>query len=87
GTFPHPDGLTRLQANNFGISDSSGAMTLVEAGSGGCVTVEPGTLEASTVDLAEEFSDLIVTQRAYSASTRVLPTTDEMLSELNTIKR
>lgn len=87
GTFPNPDGLTRLQANNYGISDSSGAMTLVEAGSGGSGTVEPGTLEASTVDLAEEFSDLIVTQRAYSASTRVITTTDEMLSELNTIKR
>ncbi|MEO0410679.1 MAG: flagellar hook protein FlgE [Pseudomonadota bacterium] len=85
--FPNEDGLARLQSNNFGVSDSSGSMTLVEAGSGGSGTVEPGTLEASTVDLAEEFSDLIVTQRAYSASTRVITTTDEMLSELNSIKR
>ncbi|MEM7569217.1 MAG: flagellar hook-basal body complex protein, partial [Pseudomonadota bacterium] len=85
--FPNEDGLTRLQSNNFGVSDSSGSLTLVEAGSGGSGTVEPGTLESSTVDLAEEFSDLIVTQRAYSASTKVITTTDEMLTELNSIKR
>lgn len=86
-TFQNPDGLRRQQANTYGISNDSGSFTLVEAGSGGSGKVEPGTLEASTVDLANEFSDMITTQRAYSASAKVITTADEMLSELNSIKR
>lgn len=86
-TFQNPDGLRRQQANTYGISNESGSFTLVEPGTGGSGNVEPGTLEASTVDLAREFSNMITTQRAYSASTRVITTTDEMLSELNSIKR
>lgn len=86
-TFQNPDGLRRQQANTFGVTNTSGSFTLVEAGTGGSGNVEPGTLEASTVDLANEFSDLITTQRAYSASTKVITTADEMLNELNSIKR
>ncbi len=44
------------------------------------------TLEASTVDIAEEFTNLIVVQRAYSASTKIIKTADEMLEELTRIK-
>lgn len=86
-TFQNADGLTLQQGNTYGISDDSGAFTLVEAGTGGSGRVEPGTLESSTVDLANEFTDLITTQRAYSASTKVITTADEMLNELNSIKR
>jgi flagellar hook protein FlgE len=44
-------------------------------------------LEASTVDLAKEFGDLITTQRAYSAATRIITTADQMLQELMQIKQ
>ncbi|MEM6681680.1 MAG: flagellar hook protein FlgE [Pseudomonadota bacterium] len=86
-TFQNPDGLRRQQGNTYGVTNESGSFTLVEAGTGGSGNVEPGTLEASTVDLAREFSNMITTQRAYSASTRVITTADEMLAELNSIKR
>jgi flagellar hook protein FlgE len=86
-TFQNPDGLSRLQGNAYGISDMSGTFSLVEPGTGGGGTLAPSTLEASTVDLATEFTKLITTQRAYSASTRVITTADEMLNELNNIKR
>jgi len=44
-------------------------------------------LEASTTDIAEEFTNMIITQRAYSANTRVITTADEMLDETIRIKR
>ena len=42
----------------------------------------PSALESSNVDIAQEFTDMIITQRAYSANTRVITTADEMLEEL-----
>lgn len=85
--FQNPDGLTRRQGNSYDLSDDSGEFTLQVAGDGGAGTVAPSTLEASTVDLAREFSELITTQRGFSANTRVITTADEMLEELNRIKR
>ncbi|MFQ5348480.1 MAG: flagellar hook protein FlgE [Rhodothalassiaceae bacterium] len=81
-TFPNPDGLTRLQGNAYGLSDSSGNFSIVLPGTGGAGTIAPSTLEASTVDLAEEFADLIVTQRAFSASTRIITAASDVLEEL-----
>lgn len=85
--FQNPDGLTRRQGNSYDLSDDSGEFTLQIAGDGGAGSVAPSTLEASTVDLAREFSELITTQRGFSANTRVITTADEMLEELNRIKR
>lgn len=85
--FQNPDGLTRRQGNSYDLSDISGAFTLQVAGDGGAGSVAPSTLEASTVDLAREFSELITTQRGFSANTRVITTADDMLDELNRIKR
>lgn len=86
-TFQNPDGLTRRQGNSFTISDASGEGDLKLAGQGGAGFVAPSTLEASTVDLAKEFTNLITIQRAFSASTKIITTADEMLNELNSIKR
>ncbi len=86
-TFQNPDGLTRRQGNSFVGSDSSGTFSLVEAGTGGGGTISPSTLEASTVDLAREFTQLITTQRAFTASSKIITTADEMLDELNRVKR
>ncbi len=80
--FQNPDGLTRRQGNAFGISDFSGDFALQRAGSGGAGNVAPNSLEQSTVDLANEFSELIKVQRAFSASTRIITTSDEILEEL-----
>lgn len=86
-TFQNPDGLTRRQGNTYTISDQSGIGDLKLAGQGGAGLVAPSTLEASTVDLASEFTNLITVQRAFSASTKIITTADEMLDELNRIKR
>ena len=57
------------------------------AGEGGAGVIAPSTLEASTVDLSQEFTGLITTQRAYSASSKIITTADQMLEELLNIKR
>lgn len=80
--FQNPDGLTRRQGNAFGISDLSGDFALQRAGEGGAGKIAPNSLEQSTVDLANEFSELIKVQRAFSASTRIITTSDEILEEL-----
>jgi flagellar hook protein FlgE len=86
-TFQNPDGLVRQQGNAYTPSDDSGSFALNEPGVGGSGRVVSSTLEASTVDLASEFTKLIVTQRAYSASARIITTADQMLQELMQVAR
>lgn len=86
-TFANPNGLTATSGNSYLQSEDSGEVTLLEANVGGAGSISSASVEASTVDLAKEFTDLITTQRAYSASTRIITTADEMLSELMQIKR
>lgn len=81
-TFANANGLEELTGNAFRESDLSGNFNLREAGSGGAGQIEGGALEGSNVDLADEFSRMIVTQRAYSANTKVIQTADDMTSEL-----
>jgi flagellar hook protein FlgE len=86
-TFRNADGLTSRSGNAWTQSDASGNYTLKDAGTQGAGKVSSGALEASTVDLAQEFSNMIVTQRAYSASGKIITTADEMLDELIRLKR
>ncbi len=86
-TFVNANGLQEEQGNSYSVTDDSGTFTLKVAGTGGAGTIAANTLEASTVDLADEFTGLIKTQRAYSASTKIITTADEMLEELIRIKR
>ena len=64
-----------------------GEMLIKEAGNGGAGRIAPSSLEASTVDLSAEFTGLIQTQKAYSASSKIITTADQMLEELINIKR
>jgi flagellar hook protein FlgE len=86
-TFTNPDGLTALNSNVYRISEESGPVTLTEANTGAAGDITASGLEASTVDLAKEFTDMITTQRAYSAATRIISTADAMLQEMLSIKR
>ncbi|QMW22258.1 flagellar hook protein FlgE [Sandaracinobacteroides saxicola] len=86
-TFANADGLARRAGNAYALSDQSGAVQLNAAGEGGAGRIAAGTLEGSTVDLASEMADMIRTQRAYSANSRVVTTSDEMLSEVANLKR
>lgn len=80
--FINPDGLSALTGTVFRVSDTSGDPDVVAANSGGAGYIEGGALEQSNVDLADEFSKMIVTQRAYSANTKVITTADQMTAEL-----
>jgi flagellar hook protein FlgE len=86
-TFPSPDSLTSVSGNAFRVSQGSGTFNLKQAGTGGAGLIGASQLEASTVDLSTEFTGLITTQRAYSASSKIITTADEMLAELISIKR
>lgn len=81
-TFSNPNGMESLTGNSWIETDNSGQALLKQAGSNGAGEINGNALESSTVDLATEFSNMIVTQRAYSAATKIITTADEMLDEL-----
>jgi flagellar hook protein FlgE len=86
-TFPNPDGLMAVSGNAYRPTIPSGEFVIKEPGAAGAGLIAPGTLEASTVDLSAEFTGLITTQKAYSASSKIITTADQMLDELINIKR
>lgn len=86
-TFTSPTGLSSRSGNVFNATAASGEPILRVANTGPAGTINQSALEGSTVDIGGQFSDMIIVQRAYSASTRVISTSDEMLEELMRIKR
>lgn len=86
-TFPNPDGLQAVDGGAYKVTSDSGGYHLGAPGQGGAGDIAPATLEASTVDLAVEFTDLVSVQRAYSACSRIIKVADEMLVELLDMKR
>ncbi len=86
-TFTSADSLAVANANAYRVSQGSGTYNLKAPGTGGAGLIGASQLEASTVDLSLEFTGLITTQRAYSASSKIITTADEMLAELISIKR
>ena len=81
-TFANINGLTEVSGTAYAESELSGEENLREAGQGGAGFLEPSTIESSNVDLADEFAKLIVSQRAYSANTKIITTVDQMTEEL-----
>jgi flagellar hook protein FlgE len=81
-TFANANGLTEVSGTAYTENDASGEENLREAGTGGAGFLEPSTVESSNVDLADEFAKLIVSQRAYTANTRVINTVDQMTEDL-----
>jgi flagellar hook protein FlgE len=86
-TFANPDGLTAASGNAYRQSITSGGFTLNQPLKGGAGKIAASALESSTVDLSSEFTGLITTQRAYSASSKIITTADQMLTELLSIIR
>jgi flagellar hook protein FlgE len=86
-TFLNPNGLNAEVNGAYRQTVESGVYTINAPGGGGSGTINSGVLEASNVDLGSEFTNMITTQRAYSASSRIITTADEMLEELLRIKR
>jgi flagellar hook protein FlgE len=86
-TFANPLALNPRTGNVYNQTTESGEFNLRNAGESGSGTIVPSSLEAANVDLADEFTKMIVTQRAYAANARVVTTSDDMLDELMRIKR
>lgn len=86
-TFTNPGGLISKGGSLFAVSNNSGAPQVSEPGSGQAGAIAPSSLEMSNVDLSEEFTDMIVTQRGFQANSRVITVSDEMLQELVNLKR
>lgn len=86
-TFMNTNGLGAVSGNLFIDTSSSGGPTLRQANTGSTGATQQGVLEASTSDIGTEFTDMIITQRAYSASTKIITTADDMLDELVRLKR
>jgi len=84
-TFTSPDNLAQVNGDAYIVTNNSGVanINLADAGSAGAINSQ--TLEGSTVDLATEFTNLITTQRAYSAAARIVTTADQMLAQLENL--
>ena len=86
-TFTNPGGLSRSGDSLFTVSNNSGNPSIGTSGTGGRGALTPGTLEQSNVDLAQEFSDMIITQRSFQANSKIITTTDQMLEILANLKQ
>ncbi len=85
--FNNPSGLLRRGDNMYAESANSGLAVVGFSGTSDPSTITPGALENSNVDLSQEFTNMIVTQRGFQANARVITTSDEMLSELVNLRR
>ncbi len=86
-SFTNVGGLEKSGENNYRESINSGLADITPAGVAGKGSVISGALEMSNVDLSQEFTDMIVTQRGFQANSRTIQTADQMLQEVLTLKR
>lgn len=85
--FSNPGGLNSVGNNFYSPSNNSGLAYVGSPGQDGLGTVVPGALEMSNVELAQEFTNMIVTQRGFQANSRVITVSDSLLQELIDLKR
>jgi flagellar hook protein FlgE len=86
-SFTNPPGLEKVAGSMYAGNASSGAASVGVAGNGGRGTLASGALEMSNVDLAQEFTNLIVAQRGFQANSKVISASDELLQDLVNLKR
>jgi flagellar hook protein FlgE len=85
--FTNPQGLIAAGENLFELSNNSGLPNIGPAAEAGRGKIIAGSLEMSNVDLSEQFTDMIITQRGFQANSRTITTSDQMLQELINLKR
>jgi flagellar hook protein FlgE len=86
-TFNNENGLLRNGQNTYVETNSSGTATVGGPNSGGRGATVSGSLELSNVDITQEFTDLIISQRGYQANSRIITTSDEVIQESLNLKR
>ncbi len=85
--FGNPSGLEKAGGSLYRSTVNSGEPLIGTAGTGGRGTMSGGTVEMSNVDLAAEFTNLIVAQRGFQANSRIITASDEILQDLVNLKR
>ena len=85
--FTNPGGLQKVKDSVYTTSSNSGDPIFGAAGQQSSSVIKPGALELSNVELAQEFTDMITTQRGYQANARVITVSDSLLEELVNLKR
>ncbi len=85
--FDNPSGLAAAGDNMYSVTANSGSAILGYASEGSPSSIASGSLEQSNVDLAQEFTDMIVAQRGFQANGRVITTSDQMMQELVALKQ
>ncbi len=85
--FNNPMGLEKMGGSAYRATTNSGNPQINAPGGGGVGTLMGGAVEMSNVDLASEFTNLIIAQRGFQANSRVITTSDQMLQDLVDIKR
>jgi flagellar hook protein FlgE len=86
-TFNNPKGLVKLGSNLYGESQAAGLANVGVAGTGGRGTLIGSALEGSNVDIAQEFTNMILAQRGYQANSKTITVSDELLVETLQLKR
>jgi flagellar hook protein FlgE len=85
--FNNPPGLEKVGDSLYRFTVNSGLAQVAVPGTGGLGTLQAGAVEMSNVDLAQEFTNLIVAQRGFQANSKVISTSDDVLQELVNLKR
>jgi flagellar hook protein FlgE len=85
--FTNLNGLTSSGNNLYQVSANSGDPTINEAGAASRTTIQSGSLEQSNVDLSQEFTRMIVSQRGFQANARIITTSDSLLQEITNLVR
>jgi flagellar hook protein FlgE len=85
--FTSPQGLSRVGQNSFQSTQASGAPVIGVAGTGGRGVITGSALEGSNVDIATEFSNMILTQRGFQANAKVITTFDQVTQEAINMKQ
>ena len=83
----NPNGLEKTDGYYYTIGENAGDVYDVKPGTGPAGVIMPGNLEMANVDLANEFANIITTQRGFQANSKIITVTDEMLQELVNMKR
>jgi flagellar hook protein FlgE len=85
--FPNTEGLGKLEGSTFIASGLAGEPSIGTPGSGGRGTLTGAALEGSNVDIAQEFTNLIIAQRGYQACSRIITTTDQIYQDTVNLKQ
>jgi len=86
-SFNNPKGLVKMGSNRYGESQASGIPNVGTAGTGGRGTLIGSALEQSNVDMAQQFTQMILAQRGYQANSKTITVSDEILMETLSLKR